>query len=127
MGSETSGGIRNVMVKNCIAEAENWAPIRFKTQPSRGGVVENITYRSIRLNNTRKAFEFNMAWRMIDSKPAGKVLPVVRNIRLINVCGTVQAVGELLGLPGSPIRNVTFKKCRLTAKKGFVIQHVENI
>ena len=49
MGSETSGGIRNVEVRDCIAEANNWAPIRFKSQPSRGGVVENITYRNIEL------------------------------------------------------------------------------
>ncbi|UOQ67726.1 glycoside hydrolase family 28 protein [Hymenobacter volaticus] len=36
MGSETSGGIRRVEVRNCVAEADNWAPIRFKSQPSRG-------------------------------------------------------------------------------------------
>jgi len=47
MGSETSGGIRNVEVRNCVADSGNWAPIRFKTQPSRGGVVENITYRDM--------------------------------------------------------------------------------
>jgi polygalacturonase len=36
MGSETSGGIRNVEVRNCVADSGNWAPIRFKTQPNRG-------------------------------------------------------------------------------------------
>ena len=34
MGSETSGGIRNVEVRDCVAEAGNLAPIRFKSQPS---------------------------------------------------------------------------------------------
>ncbi len=47
MGSETSGGIRNVTVLNCVMDSDNWAPIRFKSQPSRGGVVENITYKNI--------------------------------------------------------------------------------
>lgn len=47
MGSETSGGIRDVEVRNCVSDSGNWAPIRFKTQPSRGGVVENITYRDM--------------------------------------------------------------------------------
>ena len=55
MGSETSGGIRNVEVRNCVADSGNWAPIRFKTQPSRGGVVENITYRDMTLHATRQA------------------------------------------------------------------------
>ena len=53
MGSETSGGIRNVTVLNCVMDSGNWAPIRFKSQPSRGGVVENITYKNIALHGTR--------------------------------------------------------------------------
>ena len=47
MGSESSGGIRNVTVQNCLMDSDNWTPIRFKSQPSRGGVVENITYKNI--------------------------------------------------------------------------------
>ena len=127
MGSETSGGIRNVLVKNCIAEADNWAPIRFKTQPSRSGVVENITYQNIKLKNTRKAFEFNMAWRMVNPKPAALVLPVVKNVKLINVSGTVKAIGDMHGLVGSPIKGVTFQNCRLTAENGLVVENVVNI
>ena len=53
MGSETSGGIRNVIMRHCVIDSDNWAPIRFKTQPSRGGVVENITYSDIVLKDTR--------------------------------------------------------------------------
>jgi len=128
MGSETSGGIRNVEVKDCVAEASNWAPIRFKSQPSRGGVVENITYRNIKLNNTRKAFEFNMAWRMVPPiKPPSKVLPIVRNVKLINVSGTVAAIGDMHGLEGSPITNVVFQDCVLTADKGFTLDKVEQV
>jgi exo-poly-alpha-galacturonosidase len=128
MGSETSGGISNVEVKDCIAEAGNWAPIRFKSQPSRGGVVENITYRNIKLNNTRKAFEFNMAWRMVPPvKPASKILPVVRNVKLINVSGNVSIVGDMHGLEGSPITNVVFQNCNITANKGFTLDKVEQI
>ncbi len=128
MGSETSGGIRNVLIKDCVAEKDNWAPIRFKSQPSRGGVVENITYRNFKLNDTRKAVEFNMAWRMVGTiKPPAKILPVVRNVRLINVHGTVKSIGDIRGLPGSPIQGVTFKKCRLKAERGLVIEHARGV
>ena len=127
MGSETSGGIRNVEIRDCLIDSQNWAPIRFKTQPSRGGVVENITYRNIKLVNTRKAFEFDMAWRMIDSKPAAKVLPVVRNVKIINVSGTADAVGNMSGLEGSPIQGVQFKNCHIAAQKGFTIQHANEV
>lgn len=128
MGSETSGGIRNVLIKDCLADAGNWAPIRFKSQPSRGGVVENITYQNFRLDNTRKAVEFNMAWRMVPPiKPPAKVLPVVRNVRIINVSGNVNTVGDIQGLDGSPILGVTFKDCNLTAQKGLLINHARNV
>lgn len=127
MGSETSGGIRNVEVRNCIVQEDNWAPIRFKTQPSRSGVVENITYKNIVLKNTRKAFEFNMAWRMVNPKPPAKILPIVRNVNIINVTGTVDAVGDMHGLKGSPIDGVTFKDCNITAKKGFFIEYAKNV
>jgi polygalacturonase len=127
MGSEMSGGIKNVMIRNCVVEADNWAPIRFKSQPSRGGVVENITYRNLVLNNTRKAFEFNMEWRMVNPRPPSDPLPVVRNVKIINVRGTVGTVGDMHGLDESPIRNVEFKNCHLKAKTGFKIENVEDI
>lgn len=36
MGSEISGGIRNVTIRSCLMDNENWSPLRFKSQPSRG-------------------------------------------------------------------------------------------
>jgi polygalacturonase len=123
-----SGGIRNVEIRDCIMEEDNWAPIRFKSQPSRGGVVENITYRDIVLKNTRKAFEFNMAWRMRPPiKPPSDPLPVVRNVRIINVSGTVDSVGDMHGLKDSPIENVTFENCKVKAKSGFVLENVKGL
>ncbi len=127
MGSEMSGGIRNVEIQNCIVEEDNWAPIRFKSQPSRGGVVENITYRDIVLKDTRKAFEFNMAWRMVNPKPPSDPLPVVRNVKIINVSGSTRNVGDMHGLEDSPIENVTFENCKIKADKGFVLENVKGL
>ena len=128
MGSETSGGIRNVEVRNCVSDADNWAPIRFKTQPSRGGVVENITYRDIQLKDTRQAFEFNLEWRMVQPiAPPAKVLPVVRNVTIRNVTGTVRSVGMMHGLADSPILNVKFENCKIAAQRGFVMENARNV
>jgi exo-poly-alpha-galacturonosidase len=128
MGSETSGGIKNVLVKDCLIDSQNWEPIRFKSQPSRGGVVENITYENIQLHNTRKAFEFNMAWRMVGKiKPPSAVPPVVKNILIKNVTGDVNAVGEMLGLDNSPIQGVKFVNCNIKAQTGFIMRNVINI
>jgi exo-poly-alpha-galacturonosidase len=128
MGSETSGGIRNVEVRNCISDSGNWAPIRFKTRPSRGGVVENITYRNIKLHETKQAFEFNLEWRMVPPiAPPAVVLPVVRNVKIINVSGDVESVGIIHGLAGSPIQGVVFKDCKIAAQKGFKLDHARNV
>jgi len=128
MGSETSGGIRNVEVRNCVADSGNWAPIRFKTQPSRSGVVENITYRDMKLHETRQAFEFNLEWRMVPPiAPPAKVLPVVKNVKIINVSGDVESVGAIHGLAGSPIRDIHFENCNITANKGFRLDHARNV
>ncbi len=128
MGSETSGGIRNVEVRNCVCDSGNLAPIRFKSQPSRGGVVENITYRDIKLHETRQAFEFNLEWRMVQPiAPPAKVLPVVRNVQIINVSGDVNTVGVIHGLAGSPIQNIKFENCKITAQRGFRLEHARNV
>jgi exo-poly-alpha-galacturonosidase len=127
MGSETSGGIRNVITRNCVSDADNWAPIRFKTQPSRGAVVENITYKNMVLKDTRQAFEFNMEWRMVRPAPPAKVLPIVRNVTIQNVKGTVKSVGMMHGLVDSPIQNVKFVKCDITADKGFRMENARKV
>jgi polygalacturonase len=128
MGSETSGGIRNVTVLNCVMDSDNWTPIRFKSQPSRGGVVENITYKNIVLHGTREAFDMNMEWRMVGPRmPDSNPLPLVRNVKIINVSGDVQNVGSIHGLAGSPIQGITFENCKITATRGFRLDHARNV
>jgi polygalacturonase len=128
MGSEVSGGIRNVIVLNCVFDSDNWAPIRFKSQPSRGGVVENITYKNITLHGTREAFEMNEEWRMVGPRqPDSNPLPVVRNVKIINVNGDVRSVGVIHGLPGAPIQGVTFENCNITANTGFHLDHARDV
>jgi polygalacturonase len=128
MGSEVSGGIRRVEVRDCVVEDGNWAPVRFKSQPSRGGVIEDIVYRNIEIRNARQAFEFNLAWRMVPPlPPPAKVLTQVRNVRIINVTGTVNSVGTLQGLKDSPITKVKFEDCRLKAQRGLVLENTRDI
>jgi polygalacturonase len=128
MGSEVSGGIRNIEIRDCVVEAGNWAPIRFKSQPSRGGVVENITYRNIVIKEARQAFEFNMEWRMVPPiAPPAPVLTKVRNVKIINVDGTTNSAGIMHGLPGSPIDGVAFEDCDITARTGLRIDNAINV
>jgi len=57
--------IRNVTIRSCLMDNENWSPLRFKSQPSRGGTVENITFEDIIIKGARSIFDINMEWRMV--------------------------------------------------------------
>ncbi len=128
IGSETSGGIRNVEVRNCLVDSGNWAPIRFKTQPSRGNIIEDITYRDIQIKDANQALEFNMEWRMVPPiVPPAKVLPIIRNIKIINISGTAHSVGYMHGLKDSPIENIQFVNCNISAQKGLITDNIKNI
>jgi polygalacturonase len=128
MGSEVTGGIRNVEVRQCVMEADNWAPIRFKSQPSRGGVVENITYRDIELHDTRKMVEFDLEWNMrINVAGDVRVATTVRNVKLINISGTTGTVGIIHGLKDSLIDGVVFENCAITAQRGLIIDNARHI
>ncbi len=126
MGSEVSGSIRHVLVERCkFTGTDNAA--RFKSQPSRGGVIENITFRDIQLDHVRQAVEFEMAWRMMPPiAPPAKVLTVVRSVQFINFSGTVQSGGSIHGLKDSPIQAVTFQNCHLTGRRGLVLANETN-
>jgi exo-poly-alpha-galacturonosidase len=126
IGSETSGSVRNVEVRDCVVEEDNWAAVRLKSARSRGGVVENITYRNVELRNVRKAFELNPAWGGA-GRNSSNGPPVFRNVTLINVSGTAQSVGTVTGLSDSPILNVKFEHCQVTAQTGLVLQNVKDV
>jgi polygalacturonase len=132
MGSETSGGIRNVVIQNCVMDSGNSAPIRFKSAPSRGGLVENITYRNLVLHQTRQVIEMNLNWSnramaRLPPVPPANPLPSFRNVKIINVSGDAQTVGTINGLADSPIQGVTFQNCKITANTGLRISHARDI
>ncbi len=126
MGSEVSGSIRHVLVERCTFTGSGSAA-RIKSQPSRGGVIEDIVYRDIHVTDVNRAFSFELEWRMVPPlAPPAKVLTVVRNVRLINFSGTAQAGGVIQGLNGSPILGLKIENCKLTAQRGLVLSNVED-
>lgn len=128
IGSEVSGGIRNVTVRNCVMEKDNAGSIRIKSQPSRGGVIENILFENITLNNPRTVFDINMRWRMVPPiAPAADKLTELKNIRIKNVKGTCQSLGSIIGLEESPITGIVFEDCKIKADKELIMKNTKNI
>ena len=129
MGSEISGSIRNVTARNCLIDNGNWSPIRFKSQPSRGGVVENISFEDIRIVNARSILEVNFNWRPGSQKNAvieySDPVTVLRNVSLKNCSGNAESLGMVAGFETAPFEKgiFSFENCSFKAPKGLLIQN----
>ena len=68
IGSETSGGIRDVEVSG-LQGIGTTSGIRFKSSGQRGGVVSNICIHDVQMTNVANPFEFNLDWYRAYSMP----------------------------------------------------------
>jgi len=144
IGSETSGGVRNVRVSNCTFEnTENG--IRIKSQKGRGGIVENITYDGITMKNVNPAITLTCFYqnnssgdgsRQIapmtptadDALKASEDIPTYRHIRIKNLKATCsKEAGKILGLPESKISDLILENVDISAPNGVEIQNASGI
>ena len=135
-GSETAGGIRNVHVWNCRADAGCEEVVRFKTRMGRGGVVENVVYENIVADGTARVFNFNMdafstTWLPEEFRatvPADKATPVFRNITIRNLkARNCDSAGSLIGLNESPLRNLTLENVDIEAVNAFTVRNATGL
>lgn len=129
IGSEMSGGIKNVVISNCVFDGTDNG-IRLKTARGRGGVVENIIVNNIVMTNIqRNAFIFNMFYdkKSVPEKVSERT-PMFRNIHISNIIGTdLESAGFLLGLEEMPVSDISFNNLHLQATTGFSINKASNI
>ncbi|MES2921792.1 MAG: glycoside hydrolase family 28 protein [Verrucomicrobiota bacterium] len=111
MGSEISGGVRNVFVSDCKMDSPNLdRAIRFKSNAVRGGVIENIFVRDVTIGRVAKAvlsIEFDY-----EEGAKGTHQPVLRNVLLENVtCESSERVTVATAIPGAVVEGVRFENC----------------
>ncbi len=131
IGSETAGGVRNVTVRNCtFQDTENG--LRIKSPRGKGGTVENITYSDITMQNVDPAILFTCYYPKIPKSDAGQPVtaatPIFRNIRISNLSATCpRSAGVIVGLPESPVSDVTLENVQIAAREGLSIQNAQHI
>lgn len=111
MGSEVSGGIRNVFIENCRMDSPNLErALRFKSNARRGGFAENVYMRNVEIGQVKEAvltIDF-----MYETGPNGPYKPVVRNVNLEKVNSTASPrVMWIASFPGAVIDDVLFADC----------------
>lgn len=122
IGSEVTGDVRDVTIRHCDMSGENWNPIRFKSQPSRGGIVERITFEDINISQARNIFEVNMTWRMKGAtEPPYSPLTRLRDITFRNICGKAENAGHFIGYEEQPFTPdiFHFENCEIQVKNPF--------
>jgi unsaturated rhamnogalacturonyl hydrolase len=106
MGSEISGGVRNVFVDNCEMDSPNLdRALRFKSNAQRGGTIENIFMRNVRIGKVAEAvvtIDF-----LYEEGANGPHKPTVRNVYLEKVTSAASPrVLMILGYEGAEIENI---------------------
>ena len=147
-GSETSGGIRHIAALNNrgIGTKEG---VRFKSAKTRGGYVEDVLVRGLKMENVPLPFTFTLNWNPsysyatipaeMKDVPAywtvmnTPVLPVekgyclFRNIRIENVeIVGADRIFTAAGLPEKMIENVTFSNITAEGNQAGSIEYASN-
>jgi polygalacturonase len=117
IGSEISGGSRNVFVENCEMDSPELAcALRLKSNAMRGGVLENIFMRNVNVGLVKDSvlqIDF-----LYEEGAKGEQKPVAKNVVMENI--KVAQTPRVLNVRGFPaasisgvcIRNSTFKQVK---------------
>ena len=145
VGSEMSGGVKNVYVKNCRFAGTD-VGLRFKSTRGRGGVVENIWIEDIVMNDiATEALLFDLFYggksatealedgdsntsTDMPAKPVDETTPQFRNIYVDNVvCRDARRAMLFNGLPEMNVENVVVKNTFIEAEIGAEINESTNV
>lgn len=140
IGSEMSGDVRNMIVRDCLFMGTDTG-LRFKSTRGRGGVVENIYISNIRMKDiTGDAINFNLHYggkSPLDDKaasgetnypPVTEETPSFKDIHIENlVCRGANNAITLEGLPEMPLKNITIKKASFTARNSGSVVDAEDV
>ncbi|MEX0987880.1 MAG: glycoside hydrolase family 28 protein [Bacteroidales bacterium] len=134
VGSEMSGGVSDIWVRNCTFLGTD-VGLRFKSTRGRGGVVENIYIENIRMINIeRDAIIFNLFYAglgptemgenpiehlMADAPPVSEETPEFRNITMKDIsCQGAYRAMRVMGLPEMPVTGITLENSVFRSTRG---------
>jgi polygalacturonase len=129
VGSLTSGGVKNVFVHDCTYDGTDRG-IRLKSNKSRGGVVENLWYRDIKMRRIRnEAIIIDSDYKAAFPAGAGQAdYPTFRNITIENVtCDGARVAASVIASDEVPIENLVMRNVSIRAAKGMHFRSVRGL
>jgi polygalacturonase len=130
IGSETSGGIRNIRIDHCTFTHANTFALYIKSHIGRGAFIEDISASNLVVQDAKRGFlRINLTGSGIQDPepvPGNDGIPSSKNFRFSNV--TVTRVGELVDaarIPEEkPLDGLTIQNVKGDCEKGISIANV---
>ncbi len=128
IGSEISGGVRNVFVEGCTMDSpELERALRFKNNAMRGGVLEHVYMRNCTVGEVKEGvLSIDLYY---EEGEKGPFRPVVRDVELRNVTSKKSMYGLYMrAYPNSEISDIRVIDCRFSGvAKGNVADGVQKL
>lgn len=132
VGSNTEGGMRDLLVENCTFIGTDIG-LRFKSARGRGGAVENIRIRKIRMSGiVNEAIHFDTFYETESAdtliQPVTAETPLFRGITMEDVrCASAARAIVMAGLPEQPIQDIVIRESAFTASRGISLTDVSGL
>ena len=132
IGSEISGGVRNIYMTRCKAPQNVHRLFFLKTNHRRGGFIENIYLEDIEAGDMLRTFEVDteVLYQWKDLVPTYETrITRIDGIHVKNIhCQSADAIYELKGDARLPIRNVFVENVKVDTVRQFInrLSNVEN-
>ena len=128
IGSEMSGGVKNVYVTNCSFQDVETG-IRIKSMKGRGGYVRNVFLENIDFENIKlDAIKVSMNYKSSSIPPRSDSMPVFEGISLKNIkCRKAGFAITMRGYKAQYIKDVSFEDLDINATVGVYASNIENI
>lgn len=127
IGSEMSGGVRNVLIEDCSASGSYWG-VHLKSQEGRGGVVENVWIRDLTTENLPGAPLWVSALYNQGIEVTTGPAPLFRNLHFRNItCHGAAYAGRIQGLKGVPVQEITLEGLSITADVGLQLYNARQV
>ena len=133
VGSEMSGGVRNIKVSNCTFMGTD-VGLRFKSNRGRGGVVENIYISDIYMVKIpTEPLLFDLYYggaprREEQIPPVTEETPQFKNIYISDVvCNGSERAMFFNGLPEMNVSNINITNVTITANRGAEISESDGV
>jgi hypothetical protein len=130
LGSEISGGIRNVVADNITCK-ETAIGVRIKSRRGRGGVVEDVRFNNWTMEDVGEAINVTTDYMMegeakTSEEPVSERTPVFRNITISGMTiKRAKLAIDVVGLPEMPISGLRISDVIASAKGGMRVSHTD--